>query len=305
MVDISVVIPLYGDAPWLHETLESILTQENIENIKLEIVVVLDRPTPIIVETLNLHKSSRLRVLLSPGEGIVAALNFGVQNSNGRYIARIDADDFMDSKRLSLQYHFLESQKQVVVLGSQVNLISVDGSLISTSKYLTKSDDIRRVMKFECQISHPSTMFRKADFNAVGGYREFYTYAEDYDLWVRMMRRGDFVIFKEALTNYRIHPHQTSHLKGYQQQLATQAVRLDQKRFKKSKPDLGIKYQNLKDWSHSPQGKFYSFKIQINLLYARLRRRDSFLAVAILPFIAIVSPIHFWSKLFKRLQRFP
>ena len=303
MFDISVVIPAYNDCPWLGSTLDSIESQVLPDSILVETILILDRPAPTTLSYLETRNRKNLIVMISPAEGIVAALNKGISVAKGKYIARIDADDEMKPDRLRTQFNFLENNAGVVVLGSQVDIVNVDGLFLSRSNYFTRSTDIHKTLKFECHISHPSVMFRKDEFISLGGYRDFYSYAEDYDLWIRMMKIGDIAILENSLTRYRIHESQTSLRKAYQQQVATEAVRISNRRISKGKSDLSEIYPSLENWSQSNRGRFYSTRVKISQKYASLRRKDSVAAFFLLPIIAITSPVRFYSRALRSFEK--
>ena len=211
-LDLSILLPVYGDAPYLEMTLESIKIQEIL---KFEVVIVLDRPNERqIKRTMELVSNfTNFKVLISPSDGISNALNYGLEHCLGTFIARIDSDDEMISHRLEIQREFLKMHSEYSCVGSQVFKIDHTGQEIGESNYPISKFWVRRILPIRNCIAHPSTMYRRADVLKVGGYRSQFDGAEDYDLWLRTIRIGEIGNLAQPLTRYRIWDGQNS--RGY------------------------------------------------------------------------------------------
>lgn len=223
---VLVLLPIFGEAPHLEVALESILAQSFND---WNLVAVLDRPTDSLRSRLAVLGTfqGRLRVVESLRPGISEALNAGVLVEDCDFLARIDADDWMESDRLSRQVDFLEENPNVVCVGSQTRNIDVEGRPIEVSKLPTSQAQVRAMMQDFNVISHPSTMIRASALRQVGGYDKRFDGAEDYHLWLRLLRIGDIQNLVEALTNYRVHENQISRQSDSTLGLLECLVRLD------------------------------------------------------------------------------
>ena len=220
-VEVSVIIPVYGDAPHLKSTITSVESQE-YQN--FELILILDRPSADIdsySRELENH-SDRVRVLNSKNPGISDALNLGINESSGQFLARLDSDDLMRADRLKLQVKFLEKHPEVVCIGSQVMKINVLGQPIGHSTFPTRARQISETLLFRNCIAHPSVMYRKSAIVRAGGYRSEYNGAEDYDLWLRLLNFGQIVNLNEELTLYRVWENQIT--SGKKQEIAIVAT---------------------------------------------------------------------------------
>lgn len=204
-MDVSIVLPVHGDAPFLKETIDSISNQD-AKALKMELIIVLDRPSP---PTRNFCTNTSLKIenlviveTLNPG--IVSALNIGLKEARGKYIARIDSDDRMHHSRIRLQYIELEKNADLVCVGTQVQLIDESGKSIGESHYPTKPSDISRVLPFRNCISHPSVMMRKDSLKQIRYYNLEFEGCEDYDLWLRLFNGRNIMNMNQILTHYRI-----------------------------------------------------------------------------------------------------
>ncbi|HJQ83323.1 MAG TPA: glycosyltransferase family A protein, partial [Candidatus Binatia bacterium] len=103
MATISVIVPTYDAAPYLRESLDSLLVQSTPE---VEVLVVDDGSTddtPAILASYG----DRLRVIRGSHEGYPVARNLGVTHATGEWIAFHDADDVALPDRLAFQRDFV------------------------------------------------------------------------------------------------------------------------------------------------------------------------------------------------------
>jgi glycosyltransferase involved in cell wall biosynthesis len=202
MPKVSVVMPVYNGEKYLTEAIESILGQTFQD---FELIVADDGSTDKTVSIIKTFSDRRLIHLRLSHRGLVPTLNDGVRVARGEYIARMDADDIALPTRLAEQVSFLDAHRQVVVIGSHVATIDGDGRETGTYTYPPENSvDIKRYLRKGNAFIHPTTMFRKEAFLSVGGYRK-YLHAEDYELWTRLLSKGEMVNSDHPLLRYRVH----------------------------------------------------------------------------------------------------
>lgn len=222
---IDLVIPVYGEAPFLDQTIKSCLDSHNES---FNIIWVLDRPSIKVRSKVEQFSSTnpRSKVLHSSTPGIVAALNLGIERGTSEYIARLDSDDLMESNRLDVQSQYLDIETEVGLVGSQMTLISSNCEILGVTRYPSEHRQIIKLLEFQNCIGHPSVMFRRSAFEKVGGYRPQFTGAEDYDLWLRIGNIAKLHNLSTPLTRYRISEFQFTKSKESNQGLVETAVRL-------------------------------------------------------------------------------
>lgn len=206
---VSIILPVHGDAPYLSAALKSIKSQ-TFES--WEALLVLDRPSEKTVYICSdaANQDGRFRVLDSQLKGISSALNLGIADSRGVYLARIDADDLMKTDRLSIQVNFLDSNPDTICVGSQATYIDPLGRKIGVSNYPQSAGEIRAAIPFVNCVIHPSVLLRKEVFTKIGLYKSTLDGVEDYNLWLRISSEGQIVNLPNALIDYRVHPEQIS-----------------------------------------------------------------------------------------------
>jgi glycosyltransferase involved in cell wall biosynthesis len=209
-------MPVHGSAPYLTSAIDSVYKSIDVE---IEFILVLDRCTNI-----DFNKAIRvgppnieIKVINSITPGIVPALNLGIASAKHELIARLDSDDIVTPERFLKQVQYLDRFKEVVCVGTQLNFIDEEGIEFGYTNYPIRHIDILKRMKYQNCIGHPSVMFRKSIVQQIGGYREFLTGSEDYDLWLRLSEIGSLSNLPLKLTKYRVSKFQfTNQIKSTQ-----------------------------------------------------------------------------------------
>lgn len=221
---ISVVMPMRNAAAFAEEAVASIAQQQRVD---LELLVVdddSDDDGPRRVARL-MAADPRIRLLTSPGRGIVDALNAGCEAAAGRYIARMDADDVALPGRLERQLALLEARRDVGIVGGQMDCADARGRVAWRARYPLGDEGIREMIATASPFAHPTVMFRTELFHRVGGFRGICRYAEDFDLWTRLLDHARGANLDEVLVRYRVHLGQSSLTRSRQQTLSALAVR--------------------------------------------------------------------------------
>ncbi len=207
---VSVVLPFYNGALYLEEALQSTLHSTLKE---FELVLVDDGSCDGSLAIAQKYASldERVKLFSQDNRGIAHALNYGISQSKGEYIARMDGDDIMAFDRLLRQKEFLDRTLDVGLVSCCVEPL-LEGDLTEgSSRYFAwlnrtlSNDAIQKELYHESPLPHPSVMFRRSLLKKVGGYRE-YEGPEDYDLWLRFQQVGaEFHKIAAPLLQWRVH----------------------------------------------------------------------------------------------------
>jgi hypothetical protein len=209
-IPVSVVMSVFNGQAFLVEAVESILGQTFRD---FEFVIVDDGSTDGTAEILDrfARQDERIRILRHANKGRAESLNAGIGLANGKYIARMDADDIALRIRLEEQIRFMEEHPDVGLLGGAFELISDNGTrLMKTVSFPTEDLDIKSALLVDNPICHPTVVMRKAVFEPSGGYRKALVDADDYDLWLRISEKSRLANVGTCVLQYRIHPDQVS-----------------------------------------------------------------------------------------------
>lgn len=216
---VSVLLPCYNAAGTLDEALHSLVNQTFTD---FEIVAVDDGSNDATAEILTDwgQRDRRLSVVRQPHEGIVGALQRGLEACRAPLVARMDTDDHAYPERLASQVAFLDAHPRVTAAGCLVRAFPPDQVRTGFRLYidwlnsLVTNTDIRREIFVESPLAHPSVIFRRAEVVAAGGYQE-HGWAEDYDLWLRLyLAEAEFGKVEEVLLDWREHPDRLTRTDG-------------------------------------------------------------------------------------------
>ncbi len=205
---ISVVLPFYNAARTLAETLDSIQGQTLSD---FSLIAVDDGSSDASATIVRERMSSDPRIqLLQPGhQGVVGAMNTALAHCQSPLVARMDADDLMESQRLERQYAYLQAHPDIAVLGSRVKLFADTPIAQGLHEYIRWQNDcvtpqqIADNIYVELPIAHPSLMFRREVVIDAGGYFDG-KFPEDYELLLRLHRRGyQMAKLPETLLHWR------------------------------------------------------------------------------------------------------
>ncbi|MBS1791056.1 MAG: glycosyltransferase [Acidobacteria bacterium] len=201
---VSVIVPAYNSAPFLADTLHSALAQ-TYKN--FELIVINDGSTDNTEEVIA-NFLDQIVYLSQPNRGVMAARNAGLKVARGRYIALLDSDDLLLPNFLEVLVGMLESDPDLSVAYPNARYFGWpkhDGKLHQDVFPVAEPVTFDRVLRRECYI-FGLLVFRREIVEAIGGYDETLEGqgAEDFELWLRMLRRGyRFQFTREVLALYR------------------------------------------------------------------------------------------------------
>ena len=218
---VSVLIPAYNCGEYIEYAVSSIVNQTYTN---LEIIVIDDGSTDDTWLKLEKIKDKRL-VMLKNKENlkIVGTLNKGIALAKGKYIARMDGDDFSYPDRIEKQVAYLESNEDTVVVGGAIEVCDIDMNLINRRKYPVEDAAIRAKMFRYNPFAHPAVLIRKSAIDA-SGYE--LNWAEDYNMWFKLGRIGKLANLNETVLKLRTHSASVSQSKVAYQEKLTLYIRI-------------------------------------------------------------------------------
>jgi hypothetical protein len=215
---VTVLIPAYNAGPLLRPAVDSIFAQSFTD---FECLIIDDGSTDGSVEALHSIDDTRLRIVSNPGNlGLVATLNRGIDLARAALLARMDADDLSMPGRLQQQVDAFRRSPSLALLGTWAEVIDVAGRHAGHIRHPIEHQEIVRTILHHNVFVHPSVMVRTQVLREMGGYSVESAYAQDYALWLRIVRRHEAANLPEVLVQYRIHPTQISQTKLREQRAA-------------------------------------------------------------------------------------
>jgi len=185
---ISVLMPLYNSEKYIGDAIESVLCQTHKD---FELLVIDDGSTDNSNKIVSQFKDSRIKLYCRTHSGLIDGLNYGLSVAQGQAIARFDNDDICLNDRLENQIGFLNNHPEIGVVAGGACIIDENGRMKNNVNMPEKHDDIAYGLEsFFNPVIHPAVMIRKDILVSIGGYRDNFQAAEDYDLWLRLLRTG-------------------------------------------------------------------------------------------------------------------
>ena len=225
---VSIIMSVYNSADTLAETMDSVLSQEGVA---FEIIVVDDGSTDGSATILDgyAQHDSRVRVIHQTNMGLTRALIRGCAEARGRYIARQDAGgDVSLPGRLARQYTFLETNADVVMTSCGTRFMGPEGEVLF--EIVKQGDELQRGLE-QLKLSrvrgpshHGSVLFRRAVYQAVGGYRQEFWVAQDLDLWMRLAEIGLCIATSEVFYQARLTRGAISHIHRREQRRVASTI---------------------------------------------------------------------------------
>jgi glycosyltransferase involved in cell wall biosynthesis len=200
---VTVLMPVYNGAAYLREAVESILSQSFRD---FELLIVDDCSQDDSVHIIKSYSDSRIRLVRCDHRlRLAGALNLGIGEAKGRFIARMDADDKSRPYRIAKQIRFFSQNPSIAICGAAV--CRFGSRRREYIGYPSTPDLVKAFALFHCPFSHPTVMFRREWFIR-SGFRfdvDYYP-TEDYELWDRVLEQYEGANMPDVLLDYRIHP---------------------------------------------------------------------------------------------------
>lgn len=212
---VSILLPVRNAGSTLDACLVSIASQ-TMQDFELLLVDDHSSDSSFDIAASHARRDPRFRLLRNPGDGLVAALNYGLSQASADLIARMDADDLMLPQRLAMQLAHMKLHPDTVVLGTQVEKFPEISAgfreYIRWQNQCLTADDIDSEIYIESPFAHPSVMLRRHRIIEAGAYRDG-DFPEDYELWLRLHALGcRMEKLPEVLMRWRDSPNRLSRL---------------------------------------------------------------------------------------------
>jgi len=184
---ISVVLTAYNSSDYLRMPIQSILNQTYR---KFELIVINDGS---IDDTENIVKSfvdDRIKYFSIEHLGRGRALNFGLKNASYEWVALMDSDDIAHPERFICELTYKNLVYNDVVFPDAVYFKECNIKFISTIS--GNYESVKEIIRLHGHIC-PGVIFNKDFILANGGFDETLGNSEDYDLWMRIFEKVNFV----------------------------------------------------------------------------------------------------------------
>ena len=214
---VSLVVPIYNGENYVREAVDSAIAQ-TYEN--LEIILVNDGSkdnTHTICEEYQKNYPKLIKYFRKENGGVSTALNLAIKNMTGEYFTWLSHDDVYYPEKVETQVNILNDffkqgrDIENVILYSDYELINEKGKHISNvvfdSELLNKKPAYSLLRG---SINGLTLLIPKEAFDTMGTFDESLRTTQDYDLWMRFLKKYTFYHHPDVLTKTRLHKNQTT-----------------------------------------------------------------------------------------------
>ncbi len=214
MPTVSVIMPMYNSAQYVRQAIESLLMQTYKD---IEIIAINDGSKDGCADIVRSIHDDRLVFIDRENKGFIHTLNECIELSKGKYIARLDDDDWCYPTRIEKQVDYLEDHPGVVLVGTLNEEQTGDVIVKVPQVEVVSPEQIRYSLLFDnYAFAHSSFMMRK-DILVDNHIRyELFKQVPDYHMITQLSRYGEVARIPEYLVVYRIHPSQSTQIRSAQ-----------------------------------------------------------------------------------------
>jgi glycosyltransferase involved in cell wall biosynthesis len=204
---VSVLYPAFNDQQFLAQNIDSIINQ-TYRN--WELIIVNDASSDSTSEILAAYQkaySENIRVIEKQNHDRYEAWDMLYEAARGKYLAIIGADDVFLPEKLALQVELLEADPSLPFVHSDIYRIDENGHLIAYQEVQNPPLEQQLLRLLERNyLWTPAVLFSKEAVEDAGGWmRSEFGYAQDYDLWLRLLKGKAQTCISRPLVKYRVH----------------------------------------------------------------------------------------------------
>lgn len=201
-MNVSAIITSHNYARYLPEAIDSVLGQRGAD---LELIVVDDGSTDDTPQVIERYRG-RLRYVRQENQGVAVARNRGIEESRGRYVAFLDADDFWLPGKLERQLAALAARADCRACSTGHRPLGRPFGPASVRPPSRSASLLEALIVCGNVIGIPSTVLcERSLFAQVGGFDAELGDCADWDMWIRIAAVTGFVQLEEPLVAYRLH----------------------------------------------------------------------------------------------------
>ena len=199
---VSIVVPCYGQAHFLGEALESARAQTHEP---IEIVVVDDGSPDDVAAVVARHPGVRL--IRQSNKGLAAARNTGFAASTGAFVTFLDADDVLYPEAVERGLASLDGREDCAFAAGLWRSRTQGGEVEAVRRRTAHGSAYEEMLRGNFIVMHGAVLYRREALASVGGFRAELPSCEDYDVYLRLLRRWNVALHEDTVAEYRRHGH--------------------------------------------------------------------------------------------------
>jgi len=189
--EVSVILPFFNAEKTLASAIRSIVNQ-SFTNFELLLIDNNSSDSGLLIAQNFVKKDSRIRLLSEKRQSVAIAMNLGLHNASGKFLARMDADDIAYPERLEKQLHFLKENPEIDFVGSEIKYVPHNHDTAGFKRFVDWVNSFHTPKEIalhrfiEIPIVNPTVMFRRKVFQELEGCLDG-NFPEDYEMQLRYL----------------------------------------------------------------------------------------------------------------------
>jgi glycosyltransferase involved in cell wall biosynthesis len=197
---VSIITPSYNQGQFIEATIKSVINQtyDNIEYIIMDA-----KSTDSTADILEKYKDrSNIKIVVEKDKGQSDAINKGFKLATGQIIGWINSDDVLKLDCVENIVKAFNSNKSASIVYGDIEHISEEGSFIR--KVSPRQITYNSLLNVQPDVVQPGSFYRASFVREVGYLDENIHFAMDYDLWLRLLKKGEAVKLDKILAEFRL-----------------------------------------------------------------------------------------------------
>ncbi|BAY74928.1 glycosyl transferase family protein [Nostoc linckia NIES-25] len=205
---VSVVIPAYNSEKTIIHTINSVLNQTFAD---FELIVINDGSQDSTLDIVTEIQDPRIKVFSYANAGGNVSRNRGLNLAGGKFVSFLDADDLWTPNKLEFQLKALEENLTAKVAYSWTDYIDANGEFVLSGKRINLNGDVYESLLVSNFLENGSNpLICRTALMTLGGFDESLAAAQDWDMWLRLASKFEFVCVPSVQILYRISANSVS-----------------------------------------------------------------------------------------------
>lgn len=235
MTRVSIVTPSYNQAPFLEQTMRSVLNQNHPA---VEYMVIDGGSSDGSVDIIKKYADRLAWWVSEKDHGQGDAINKGLRRATGEILAWLNSDDYYLPNTIASVVQFFEQYPDVVLVYGDMLAVDADGNTTNVLRY--RQCSVEDLLCFQI-LGQPAVFFRREAFLKVSGLNSTYHFMLDHHLWIRIAQQGRILHVPQVWAAARYHPQAKNLLKPVE--FGREAFRILE--WMKTQPGLAARFQNV------------------------------------------------------------
>ena len=197
---VTVYITNYNYSDYIKTSIESVLAQTLQD---FELLIIDDGSTDNSKEIIEDYRDIEgITIIYQQNKGLNITNNVAMRAASGKYLMRLDADDFLETDALAEMSRILDQDNELGLIFPDYYYVDIDG--VRTGE--ERRHNFEKEVSLYDQPAHGAcTMIRLEFLKKLGGYNESFTCQDGYDLWIKFITHYKVTNINKPLFSYRRH----------------------------------------------------------------------------------------------------